>query len=180
MPAHPPANLTLSEMTTPLGRAFLVTDASGVLRAFDWSDDEGRLGALMRRFYGPRVAMKTGAAPRAIPEAIAAYFDGALEAINAIPRETAGAPFQKLAWRVLCEIPAGQTLTYGQQARRMGKPAAVRAVGQANGANPIGLVVPCHRVIGANGTLTGYGAGVERKAWLLRHEGVELETPRRL
>ena len=74
-------------------------------------------------------------------------------------------------WRALCDIPVGQTISYGELARRIGNPKAVRAVGLANGANPIGLVAPCHRVIGANGTLTGYGGGMHRKKWLLEHEG---------
>ena len=73
-------------------------------------------------------------------------------------------------WKALCEIPCGETRSYADIARRIRNPAAVRAVGLANGANPVGIVVPCHRVIGANGTLTGYGAGVERKRWLLEHE----------
>ena len=82
-----------------------------------------------------------------------------------------GTPFQRAVWRALREIPCGETRSYGEIARRIGRPKAVRAVGLANGANPIGIVVPCHRVIGSNGTLTGYGGGIERKRWLLAHEG---------
>ena len=82
-----------------------------------------------------------------------------------------GTPFQKTVWRALREIPCGQAISYSELARRIGRPAAVRAVGLANGLNPISVIVPCHRVIGANGTLTGYGGGLERKRWLLSHEG---------
>src|SRR6185437_637184 len=90
--------------------------------------------------------------------------------IDAILTATAGTAFQREVWRALRDIPAGQTISYGELARRIGRPAAVRAVGLANGANPIGVVVPCHRVIGANGSLTGYGGGLHRKEWLLAHE----------
>ncbi len=173
MTAHLPQTLLLDEVPTPIGTAFLVTDEGGTLRAFDWSDGEGRLGELMRRYYGPHAQLRHGRAPKAAQGALNAYFDGDLQAIDAVPRQATGTPFQQLAWRTLCEIPAGSTLSYGEQALRMGKPAAVRAVGQANGANPIGLFIPCHRVIGASGALTGYGAGLERKLWLLRHEGAE-------
>jgi methylated-DNA-[protein]-cysteine S-methyltransferase len=83
---------------------------------------------------------------------------------------TNGTPFQQTVWAALREIPCGQTISYATLARRIGRPSAVRAVGLANGANPVGIVIPCHRVIGANGTLTGYGGGLDRKRWLLSHE----------
>jgi methylated-DNA-[protein]-cysteine S-methyltransferase len=81
-----------------------------------------------------------------------------------------GTEFQLCVWRALREVPCGQTWSYGQLARKIGRPSAVRAVGLANGANPVGLVVPCHRVIGSDGSLTGYGGGLHRKRWLLAHE----------
>jgi methylated-DNA-[protein]-cysteine S-methyltransferase len=87
-----------------------------------------------------------------------------------------GTEFQKAAWAALSRIPVGETRSYGAQAAAIGRPAAVRAVGMANGRNPIGVVVPCHRVIGADGALTGYGGGLERKRWLLRHEGAEFRN----
>jgi methylated-DNA-[protein]-cysteine S-methyltransferase len=91
-----------------------------------------------------------------------------------------GTDFQRAVWKALCTVPCGQTLSYGALARRIGRPKAVRAVGLANGANPIGIVVPCHRVIGADGTLTGYGGGLDRKRWLLAHEraGIVVLEPR--
>jgi methylated-DNA-[protein]-cysteine S-methyltransferase len=100
------------------------------------------------------------------------YFDGELTAIDTVPVELNGTEFQKRVWQALRRIPAGSTLSYGELARRIAEPAAVRAVGAANGANPVALVVPCHRVIGSDGTLTGYGGGLDRKRWLLTHERV--------
>jgi methylated-DNA-[protein]-cysteine S-methyltransferase len=100
-----------------------------------------------------------------------AYFAGEMAALGRVPWTVVGTDFQKTVWRALLDIPAGTTTTYGALAARIGRPAAVRAVGLANGANPVGLVIPCHRVIGADGSLTGYGGGLERKRWLLAHEG---------
>jgi methylated-DNA-[protein]-cysteine S-methyltransferase len=90
--------------------------------------------------------------------------------IDTLPVETGGTPFQREVWHALREIPCGTTTSYGKLAELIGRPAAMRAVGLANGANPVAVVVPCHRVIGANGSLTGYGGGIERKRWLLDHE----------
>jgi methylated-DNA-[protein]-cysteine S-methyltransferase len=101
-----------------------------------------------------------------------AYFKGDIAAIDRLPvDDTVGTPFQRSIWRALRRIPKGKTISYAELARRIGKPRAVRAAGLANGQNPISIVVPCHRVIGSNGTLTGYGGGIERKRWLLEHEG---------
>jgi methylated-DNA-[protein]-cysteine S-methyltransferase len=170
-----PDVFTISSMPSPIGVMRLVTDEAGRLRALDWDDHEERLHRLMRRQYpGRRIDLRDGRLPGPIHEALEAYFDGVLDAIDAIEIETGGTEFQKLAWAALRAISAGHTASYGQQALRIGRPAAVRAVGLANGANPVGLVVPCHRVIGANGSLTGYGGGLHRKRWLLAHEGVHL------
>ena len=98
-----------------------------------------------------------------------AYFAGALTAFD-LPIRMTGTAFRVKCWEALCTIPFGETLSYGEQARRVGNPKATRAVGGANHCNPINIVVPCHRVIGANGTLTGYGGGLDKKAWLLAHE----------
>ncbi len=126
---------------------------------------------LLARHYGTEnLALTPSPCSFGPISAIAAYFDGELHAIDSLPTATEGTPFQQCVWRALREIPAGQTVSYGALANRIGKPSAVRAVGLANGANPIGIVVPCHRVIGANGSLTGYGGGLERKRWLLHHE----------
>jgi methylated-DNA-[protein]-cysteine S-methyltransferase len=93
-----------------------------------------------------------------------------------LPLAPAGTPFQLAAWQVLRQIPYGATMTYGEQARRLGDPRKARAVGAANGRNPLSIVVPCHRVVGANGHLTGFGGGIENKAWLLDHEQRTLAT----
>jgi methylated-DNA-[protein]-cysteine S-methyltransferase len=101
---------------------------------------------------------------------MARYFAGDLTAIEKLRVETGGTHFQHEVWRALRDIACGTTISYAQLAERIGRPNAVRAVGLANGSNPVGIVVPCHRVIGANGSLTGYGGGIERKRWLLEHE----------
>jgi len=112
-------------------------------------------------------------ATRRILAALRAYFDGDLAALDAIHVDPLhGTPFQRRVWRALRGIPTGTTVSYQTIARRIGAPRAVRAVGAANGANPVPIVLPCHRVIGADGSLTGYGGGLARKRWLLRHEGV--------
>lgn len=114
-------------------------------------------------------------ARRAVPAVrglLSRYFAGDCDAFDAIAVELNGTAFQKKVWQALRRIPAGSTTSYAELARRIGEPAAVRAVGAANGANPVALVVPCHRVIGSDGSLTGYGGGLERKRWLLVHEGV--------
>jgi methylated-DNA-[protein]-cysteine S-methyltransferase len=109
--------------------------------------------------------------PGGLSSALAAYFAGDLAAIDGLPlAEAIGTPFQRAVWGALRAIPCGETRSYGEQARAIGRPSAVRAVGLANGANPICIVVPCHRVIGSTGALVGYGGGVERKRWLLAHE----------
>jgi methylated-DNA-[protein]-cysteine S-methyltransferase len=99
------------------------------------------------------------------------YFAGDLATLDGIAVELNGTVFQKKVWQALRRIPHGSTISYAELARRIGEPAAVRAVGAANGANPVAVIVPCHRVIGSNGTLTGYGGGLDRKQWLLAHEG---------
>jgi len=100
------------------------------------------------------------------------YFGGEVGVLDDIPVELNGTPFQKNVWQALRRIPGGTTISYAELARRIGEPSAVRAVGTANGANPVAVIVPCHRVIGSNGSLTGYGGGLDRKQWLLEHEGV--------
>ena len=111
-----------------------------------------------------------------IPRLPRRLFAGELSAIDDLPVESGGTEFQRAAWKALRRIPAGETRSYGAQAAAIGRPAAVRAVGLANGANPIGVIVPCHRVVGANGTLTGYAGGLERKRWLLAHEASQHGT----
>ena len=103
-----------------------------------------------------------------------AYFEGERQTFD-LPLCMAGTPFQKQVWQGLVSIPYGTTISYAELARRIGRPGASRAVGSANGRNPIGIIVPCHRVIGADGTLTGYGGGLDRKEWLISHEAAVLD-----
>jgi len=166
----PPDGLVLSRIPTPIGVGLAITDAAGRLRAFDWEDHVPRMRRLLRLHYGPAAEPVEGAAPTAVAQVFEAYFAGALTALDTLTTATAGTPFQRQAWAALRRIPAGRTVSYGELATEIGRPKAVRAVGLANGANPIGVVVPCHRVIGADGGLTGYGGGIERKRWLLAHE----------
>ncbi len=169
---HPPPgalSLHLSMLASPLGHILLVTDPNGVLRALDFHDYEPRMHRLLRLHYGP-VALHPTAAPALIVTALAQYFAGNPVALNAIPTQTAGTPFQRRVWAALRTILPGHTETYAGLAARIGHPAACRAVGGANGANPIAIVVPCHRIIAQNKKLTGFGGGLHRKAWLLAHE----------
>jgi methylated-DNA-[protein]-cysteine S-methyltransferase len=165
-----PELLTLDVLATPIGEIDVVVDAEGRLRVLEFHDQPQRLARALRLHHRDQ-PVETGAAPTAIRDGLAAYFAGELAALKAVPWAIGGGVFQREVWTALAEIPLGETTTYGRLARQLGRPAAVRAVGAANGANPIAIVVPCHRVIGADGSLTGYGGGIERKRWLLAHEG---------
>ena len=165
-----PETLILDRVETPVGEALVVVDEAGVLRAFDFADYEARMLRLMGRHY-PGMALTPGRAPDRVRAAVTRYFEGDLTAFDGIAWATNGTAFQRKVWDALCTIPAGETLSYKGLAERIGKPSAMRAVGLANGSNPVAIVVPCHRVIGANGSLTGYGGGLPRKRWLLSHEG---------
>jgi methylated-DNA-[protein]-cysteine S-methyltransferase len=172
--AKPPEGLAFDRLPTPIGEALVMWDADGALRVFDWSEYEPRMRRQLVRHYG-QVAPKSDRTPKALRDALEAYFDGEVGRIDAIVCATAGTAFQKAVWAALRTIPAGSTWSYSGLAARIGHPTAVRAVGLANGSNPIGVVVPCHRVIGADGSLTGYGGGIERKRWLLAHESAAVK-----
>jgi methylated-DNA-[protein]-cysteine S-methyltransferase len=171
----PAETFRLDRLTTPIGVALLVTDDAGVLRALDWEDYEVRMRQLLRLQCGG-VELKEARAPAAVKTALSGYFKGDLDRLGEIAWRVAGTPFQRKVWNALPKIPAGSTLSYGALAAKLGTPRAMRAVGHANGANPISVVVPCHRLIGANGSLVKYGGGLERKRWLLKHEGVEVQA----
>ena len=174
MSEKPPERFLLDRLTTPIGTALLVTDADGVLRALDWEGHERRMKELLRRQYGATV-LRDARASEAIKAALAGYFDGDLDRLATIEWRVGGTAFQRQVWTALTTIPAGTTMTYGALAVQLGMPRAVRAVGHANGANPLSVVVPCHRLIGAGGSLVKYGGGLMRKRWLLEHEGVVLQ-----
>jgi methylated-DNA-[protein]-cysteine S-methyltransferase len=170
-----PENLLYDRLESPVGTVLILADDQGRLRAVDFGDYEDRLERLLELRIGRRLD-SVGAAvdPFGLTSALAAYFEGDIAAIDALPVEAPGTEFQRKVWAGLRQIPAGTTQSYGQLAQRIGHPSAVRAVGAANGANAVGIVVPCHRVIGANGTLTGYAGGIERKRWLLAHEAAHI------
>lgn len=163
--------LFMDQIDTPLGELLIAADQDGNLRATSWSDYQIYLRPSLELHYGKNgFTIQPRRNPSGLTDAIARYFAGELTAINTIPVQTAGTSFQRDVWHALREIPCGTTTSYAALAARIGRPNAVRAVGLANGSNPVGVVVPCHRVIGSDGSLTGYGGGIERKRWLLRHE----------
>ena len=170
MSNRPPEIFGLGRLQTPIGVGLLVTDRDGALCALDWEDHEARMRDLLRLQHGP-VALKEAAVPSGITQALSAYFAGELGRLNDIPCRVAGTPFQRKVWTALPKIPPGTTMSYGALAASLGSPRAMRAVGHANGANPISVVIPCHRLIGADGSLVKYGGGLMRKRWLLAHEG---------
>jgi methylated-DNA-[protein]-cysteine S-methyltransferase len=161
--------LVLERVASPLGTILLVADGDGAVRALDFEDHEARMRRLLARHYGA-CGLESGKAPADVTRRLAAFFAGELAGLEGIPVRTNGTEFQRQVWAALRRIPAGSTWTYGELAGVIARSGASRAVGLANGSNPIGIIVPCHRVIGADGTLTGYGGGLERKRWLLEHE----------
>jgi methylated-DNA-[protein]-cysteine S-methyltransferase len=169
--AHMSERFQLERFDTPTGKMVIVTDAEQRLRAADWEDKGDRMQRQLHQHYGRHgLELLPAQAESRARLALEAYFEGRLDAIDAIVTAARGTEFQCRVWSLLRDIPAGTTLSYGQLAVRTGKPAAVRAVGAANAANPIPVVVPCHRVIGSDASLTGFGGGLERKRWLLAHE----------
>ncbi|GIK99361.1 MAG: methylated-DNA--protein-cysteine methyltransferase [Alphaproteobacteria bacterium] len=170
-----PRRLVIDRLGTPLGELLIVADAVGRLCAIEWSDQEDRLRASLRlQNRAGGYVLTPAASATGNGAALAAYFRGDLAAIDELDIADCGTPFQRAVWQALRRIPCGGTVSYAALAQRIGRPAAVRAVGHANGANPVSIVVPCHRVIGSDGSLTGYGGGIERKRWLLAHERARL------
>lgn len=160
--------LLIDEIPSPMGR-IVIAARDERLCALEFGRAR-MLRSLAVRFSGVPLARSRN--PFGFSRKIRAYLAGDLSAVDDIPVETRGTAFQRRVWRALRGIPAGRTMSYGAMARALGRGAAVRAVGAANGRNPVSIVVPCHRLIGADASLTGYGGGLWRKSWLLRHEGV--------
>lgn len=172
-PQHGPGIIVqVAETESPVGR-LAVAVHKGTLLLLEFRPDWKRIIARLESRLGP-VALDRVKDPGAIVAKLTRYFEGDLAIIDTITVETGGTPFQRAVWEQLRLIPLGQTRSYSELARAVGDPKAVRAVGAANGANPIAIVVPCHRAIGADGRLVGYGGGLRAKEWLLRHEGALL------
>ena len=166
-----PLRLLRETLSTPVGEVLILTDPEGRLRALDFDTHHERMTRLLDRHYGRGAwTVADAPAPTAARAALVGYFDGDLGAIDALETATGGTDFQREVWAALREVRAAAPVSYGAIAARIGRPKAVRAVGLANGANPVAIVVPCHRVIGGSGSLTGYGGGLDRKRWLLDHE----------
>ncbi len=163
--------LVLETIQTPIGAMLLAADAEGFLRAADFVGCEARLDRLLiRRLGAGGYTVAPGAVPAAIPSAMRDYFAGEIAALERIAVKTDGTPFQQEVWRALRAVPPGAPLAYGGLATQLGRAQSARAVGHANGANPFCVVIPCHRLVGADGALTGYSGGTDRKRWLLEHE----------
>ena len=158
--------LQLDYLDSPVGELAIVVDATGALRTLAFVERLTR-----EENWG---AVTPVANPFGLTDRLRAYFAGELAAIDDLPVALEGTEFQRTVWLALRDIPCGETRSYGDIALKIGRPNAVRAVGLANGANPIAIVLPCHRVIGSDGSLTGYGGGLPRKRWLLAHESKAL------
>lgn len=161
--------LAFGELETPLGTLLVVAGPRG-LRAVEFADHDARMRAHLARWFGGAATQRRGDPAGALPR-LRAYFAGDLGALDGLAVDPGGTPFQRAVWNALRAIPAGETRSYADIARAVGRPSAVRAVGAANGRNPVAIVVPCHRVVGSDGSLTGYAGGIARKRWLLAHEG---------
>jgi O-6-methylguanine DNA methyltransferase len=162
--------LSLDRIPSPIGDIFLVFEGD-TLRALDFWDFKARMHRLLRLHYGA-ISLSAGTASGSIRSPLQDYFAGDWRALDRIAVETGGTAFQRMVWAALRHIQPGTTQSYGGLAAAIGRAGASRAVGLANGSNPVAIVVPCHRVVGANATLTGYGGGLPRKAWLLAHEKI--------
>jgi methylated-DNA-[protein]-cysteine S-methyltransferase len=158
-----------AEFATPIGK-MTVGISDGCVCALDFSERWARQRTRLERRPGLVEFRKSGGDPAGIVKRLRNYFAGDIDALASIPVDPAGTPFQRRVWATLRRVRAGRTVSYQELARRVSAVGAARAVGAANGANPIALVIPCHRVIGADGGLCGYAGGIDRKRWLLEHE----------
>jgi len=164
--------LDYDEFECPIGRLIFASNNEGVCGLGFDDDYQEELRSIFNRRFGS-FEYRRGSDPHKLKAALRKYFQGDLHILDSVPVSMGGTPFQQLVWNELRAIPAGETCTYGQLAAKLGKPQASRAVGHANGANPVPIIVPCHRVVGTT-SLTGFGGGLERKRWLLQHEGAQL------
>ncbi|HEY9641841.1 MAG TPA: methylated-DNA--[protein]-cysteine S-methyltransferase [Coleofasciculaceae cyanobacterium] len=167
--------LLLDTVDSEIGQILLVTDGQA-LYALDFADYQSRMMQLLQKRYGAvrLLEQPDHAFNKTLRQRLQAYLAGDRHSLDEIPVNTGGTPFQQQVWLGLRSIAPGTVITYGEFAAKLGKPTACRAVGMTNSLNPVAIVLPCHRVIGAKGNLTGYAGGLERKRWLLQHEGVAL------
>jgi len=166
--------IEMGVMATPVGPLTVAArDGRTCLVSFGGNEDAAR--AALAKWYGAQT-LRASSDPGGTATVLRRYFSGETDVLDDVEVEMNGTDFQRRVWAALRAVKAGQTASYAQVARNIGAPSAVRAVGTANGANPVAIVVPCHRIIGTNGTLTGYGGGLTLKQWLLQHEGYLL-TP---
>ncbi len=161
--------IALDTFASPLGPITLASDGRALL-ALEFGEAEAHVLPRLAARFGADVAVREVPDPQGFSARARAYFAGELAALSRCPVDGGGTPFQRRVWAALREIAAGETTSYSALAARLGVPSASRAVGAANGRNPIAIAVPCHRVVGADGSLTGYAGGIERKRWLLAHE----------
>jgi len=164
--------LSADTVHSEIGSIVIVTDTRAVV-ALDFADCEERMMELLSRRFTD-VVLRRRRDPLGAAGSIEAYFAGDLHALDEIEVDPGGTGFQQTVWLALKQIPLGQTRTYAQLAAAIGRPSAPRAVGFANSLNPVALVIPCHRLVGSDATLTGYAGGLWRKRWLLQHEGALL------
>ena len=160
--------LDYDEFESPIGRILLASNAEGIC-ALDYAGYESRMEGLLTRRFGD-FTFRHGSDPCQLKRRLQSYFDGGLHSLDDAAVSLGGTEFQAQVWKALRQIPPGHTQTYGELAGRLGRAQAARAVGHANALNPVAIIVPCHRVIGASSALTGYAGGLARKEWLLRHE----------
>ena len=160
--------LQTTQVVSPIGAITLVVDGHELV-ALDYEGYEERMWRFLAQRYGT-FELEASADKYGYGARLREYLAGDLAALDVIPLKTGGTTFQEQVWQGLRSIPPGEVLSYGALAARLGRPTAARAVGMANSRNPIAIVLPCHRVVGANAALTGYAGGLDRKAWLLAHE----------
>jgi methylated-DNA-[protein]-cysteine S-methyltransferase len=161
-------HLFVERLRTPIGSLLITHDGTALANIAFADREERRAGELSRDF--PDAQINRAPEGTRFAEALTRYFDGDIHAIDKLPVIAFGTDFQRRCWKALRRVPPGTTRSYGEHARAIGRPRAPRAVGAANGFNPISIVVPCHRLVGSDGSLVDYGGGLERKRWLIDHE----------
>ncbi|KJE36483.1 cysteine methyltransferase [Thalassospira sp. HJ] len=165
--------INVMRYASPIGKLSLASIGCKLVH-LDFEDNDDRLHTIQNRHFKNLEWEEGGAAPAPVIKWLDSYFEGVVGPLPMGSINMVGTAFQKLVWDALISIPSGQSLSYAGLADQLGNPKAVRAVARANALNPVSIIVPCHRVIGSNGTLTGYAGGLERKKWLLDHEATML------